>query len=71
MQGVKVRDLKTAKAEKSAIDEEVAKLLLLKKQLAAAKGESTPAAGGKQKGVWGYMFLIIFKFRVLFRVLYI
>ncbi|XP_053401323.1 methionine--tRNA ligase, cytoplasmic-like [Mercenaria mercenaria] len=51
-QGNKVRELKTNKAEKNAIDSEVAILLDLKKQLAACQGqESAPqSGGGKKKG---------------------
>ena len=53
-QGDAVRKLKTAKAEKSAIDAEVKKLLSLKQQLAAASGQSatTPdsSKGKKKKG---------------------
>ncbi|KAL8560718.1 hypothetical protein ACOMHN_063022 [Nucella lapillus] len=52
-QGIAVRELKTAKADKSAIDAEVAKLLDLKKRLALAQGLDTAAAapsGGKKKG---------------------
>ena len=53
LQGLVVRELKAAKAEKSAIDAEVAKLLDLKKQLALAQGLDPAAAapsGGKKKG---------------------
>ncbi|KAH3776066.1 hypothetical protein DPMN_177479 [Dreissena polymorpha] len=51
-QGNKVRELKTAKAEKALVDTEVSKLLDLKRQLALAQGENPDAspAGGKQKG---------------------
>lgn len=45
--------MKSAKAEKSAIDAEVAKLLDLKKQLVLAQGLDPAAAassGGKKKG---------------------
>ncbi|XP_076437456.1 methionine--tRNA ligase, cytoplasmic-like [Babylonia areolata] len=52
-QGNAVRELKTAKAEKSVVDAEVAKLLDLKKQLALAQGLDPAAAapsGGKKKG---------------------
>lgn len=52
-QGDVVRNLKTAKADKKAVDEAVAKLLDLKKQLAAATGQELPAAqsgGNKKKG---------------------
>lgn len=49
-QGNVVRDLKQAKAEKSVVNVEVAKLLDLKKQLAAASGEpATDAGKGKKK----------------------
>ena len=47
-QGDKVRELKSAKAEKSAIDAEVALLLDLKKKLSIASGIPLPAAGGKK-----------------------
>ncbi|XP_005098473.2 methionine--tRNA ligase, cytoplasmic [Aplysia californica] len=50
-QGNKVRELKTAKAEKSIVDAEVATLLKLKQELAAAQGvDPNAAAGGKKKG---------------------
>lgn len=50
-QGSRVRDIKAAKAEKSIIDTEVAKLLELKKQLAHVQGTAPVApAGGKKKG---------------------
>lgn len=51
-QGLVVRELKASKADKSDIDREVAKLLDLKKQLAAAQGQSPTATsgGGKKKG---------------------
>lgn len=52
-QGNAVRELKTAKADKSTVDAEVAKLLDLKKQLALAQGLDPAAAapsGGKKKG---------------------
>ncbi len=53
-QGDVVRKLKSAKAEKAAIDAEVKKLLALKQQLAAASGQSatTPdsSKGKKKKG---------------------
>ncbi len=48
-----MRKLKAGKADKSLIDAEVAKLLALKGQLAAASGTSTnaaPAPGGKAEG---------------------
>ena len=49
-QGDVVRNLKAAKAEKKAVDDAVAKLLDLKKQLAAATGQEPPAAqGGSNK----------------------
>ena len=46
-----MRDLKSAKAEKSRVDEEVTKLLALKRQLAIAQGldPDTSAPGGKKK----------------------
>lgn len=46
-QGNIVRELKAQKAEKAVINEEVAKLLALKKRLTAMTGEPVPA-GGKQ-----------------------
>jgi hypothetical protein len=52
-QGNKVRELKTAKAEKAKIDAEVATLLDLKRQLAVVQGEDPAAAApssGKKKG---------------------
>ena len=51
-QGLKVRELKGNKAEKSEIDKNVAILLDLKKQLALAGGQdpSAAAGGGKKKG---------------------
>ena len=51
-QGLKVRELKGSKAEKSVIDQNVAILLDLKKQLAIAQGQDPAAAvgGGKKKG---------------------
>ena len=52
-QGLAVRELKAAKAEKPAIDAGVATLLELKKQLALAQGLDPAAAappGGKRKG---------------------
>ncbi|XP_062603624.1 methionine--tRNA ligase, cytoplasmic-like isoform X3 [Saccostrea cucullata] len=49
-QGLKVRDLKSQKAEKSQIDSEVAVLLDLKRQLAVAQGQDPEAlTGGKGK----------------------
>ena len=55
-QGDVVRQLKAKKADKSEVDSAVAKLLDLKKQLAAAAGGSLPDAtaskkkrGGKKK----------------------
>ncbi|XP_061178088.1 methionine--tRNA ligase, cytoplasmic-like [Saccostrea echinata] len=49
-QGLKVRDLKSQKAEKSQIDSEVAALLDLKRQLAVAQGQDPEAlTGGKGK----------------------
>ena len=48
-----MRDLKAAKAEKSAVDEEVAKLLTLKRQLTLAQGQdpnAKPGKGGKASG---------------------
>ena len=52
-QGDKVRQLKTSKAEKSAIDKAVAELLNLKKQLCLAEGKdanaAAPAASSKSK----------------------
>ena len=48
-QGNIVRDLKAAKAEKDAVSAAVAKLLDLKKQLAAAQGV-VPAAADSKKG---------------------
>lgn len=52
LQGNKVRDLKTNKAEKVVVDSEVAKLLELKKKLAIAQGQDPDAVigGGKKKG---------------------
>lgn len=52
LQGNKVRELKASKAEKSVIDQQVAVLLDLKKQLALAQGQDPQAAvgGGKKKG---------------------
>jgi len=47
-QGDRVRKLKTDKAEKTVIDQEVKKLLDLKKQLASALGQPEVAAGGKK-----------------------
>ena len=47
-QGERVRKLKTDKAEKTVIDQEVKKLLDLKKQLASALGQPEVAAGGKK-----------------------
>lgn len=46
-----MRELKAAKAEKPKVDEEVVKLLELKKQLALAKGEdpNVSAKSGKSK----------------------
>ena len=52
-QGDIVRQLKSSKSEKKAVDEAVAKLLDLKKQLAAATGHEQPAANAhnsKKKG---------------------
>lgn len=48
-QGDKVRALKTQKADKAVINAEVAKLLDLKKQLAAAEGKSPEPAPQKKK----------------------
>ncbi|XP_073708724.1 methionine--tRNA ligase, cytoplasmic [Garra rufa] len=48
-QGNKVRVLKTQKAEKSAIDEEVKKLLDLKKQLSLAEGKNPEPVAPKGK----------------------
>ncbi|KAG8197855.1 hypothetical protein JTE90_024256 [Oedothorax gibbosus] len=48
-QGIKVRELKTNKAEKSAIDKEVAALLDLKKKLTLAKGETPEPPKSKSK----------------------
>lgn len=47
-QGDKVRQLKTSKAEKSAIDTEVALLLDLKKKLTIVSGQPLPQPGGKK-----------------------
>ena len=47
-QGAKVRELKTNKAEKSAVDAEVAILLDLKKQLSIATGQPLSQSGGKK-----------------------
>ena len=47
-QGEKVRQLKTDKAEKAVIDQEVKKLIDLKKQLSVALGQPEVAAGGKK-----------------------
>jgi len=47
-QGDRVRKLKTDKAEKTVIDQEVKKLLDLKKQLASALGQPEVTAGGKK-----------------------
>lgn len=47
VQGAKVRDLKTAKADKAVVDAEVKVLLQLKKDLVAAGGVDPGAA---QKG---------------------
>ncbi|XP_041371922.1 methionine--tRNA ligase, cytoplasmic-like [Gigantopelta aegis] len=51
-QGMSVRELKTNKAEKSAIDAAVAILLDLKRQLAVAQGDdpSAVSGSGKKKG---------------------
>ncbi|CAG5136637.1 unnamed protein product, partial [Candidula unifasciata] len=50
-QGLKVRELKAAKADKSVVDAEVATLLQLKKDLASAQGQNPDAATtGKKKG---------------------
>ncbi|BFZ06408.1 hypothetical protein BsWGS_09447 [Bradybaena similaris] len=51
-QGLKVRELKAAKADKSVVDAEVAVLLQLKKDLALAQGQNPDAAAtaGKKKG---------------------
>ena len=52
MQGEVVRTLKTNKADKSQIDQEVAKLLSLKRDLAVAQGQDPNQAvggGGKKK----------------------
>lgn len=53
LQGEKVRKLKTAKAEKSVVDAEVAILLDLKKKLCLAEGkdpaETTQSKGKKSK----------------------
>uniref|UniRef100_A0A8D3ALZ0 Methionine--tRNA ligase, cytoplasmic n=1 Tax=Scophthalmus maximus TaxID=52904 RepID=A0A8D3ALZ0_SCOMX len=48
-QGEKVRALKAQKAEKAVVTAEVAKLLDLKKQLAAAEGKNTEPAPQKNK----------------------
>uniref|UniRef100_A0A224YV86 Methionine--tRNA ligase, cytoplasmic n=1 Tax=Rhipicephalus zambeziensis TaxID=60191 RepID=A0A224YV86_9ACAR len=50
VQGNKVRELKAAKADKAAIDKEVARLLDLKKQLAAALGEELPPPSNQKRG---------------------
>lgn len=52
LQGLRVRELKTQKAEKSVIDAEVGKLLDLKKKLALAQGQNPEEVigGGKKKG---------------------
>ena len=47
-QGLKVRELKTNKAEKSLVDAEVAVLLDLKKKLSIATGQPLPQPGGKK-----------------------
>ena len=47
-QGVKVRELKTNKAEKSLVEAEVALLLDLKKKLSIATGQPIPQSGGKK-----------------------
>jgi len=47
-QGDKVRQLKTDKAEKAVIDQEVKKLIDLKKQLSVALGQPEVATGGKK-----------------------
>lgn len=49
LQGNKVRELKTNKAEKSVVDTEVKILLDLKKQLAATQGQEAPESGGGKK----------------------
>ena len=43
-----MRELKTAKAEKAVLDDEIALLLQFKEKLAIAKGEPLPSAGGKK-----------------------
>lgn len=48
-QGLKVRELKANKAEKSVVDEQVAILLSLKKKLALAEGKD-PSDGDKKSG---------------------
>ncbi|XP_029646990.1 methionine--tRNA ligase, cytoplasmic [Octopus sinensis] len=48
-QGLKVRELKANKAEKSVIDGEVAKLLDLKRQLALKQGIDPASLGNKKK----------------------
>lgn len=52
LQGTVVRELKTKKGDKAAIDAAVAKLLDLKRQLAVAQGLDPDQAvgGGKKKG---------------------
>ncbi len=45
-----MRQLKTAKAEKSQIDAEVSKLLDLKKRLAIAEGKDPKSGGQGKKG---------------------
>lgn len=46
-QGLKVRQLKSAKAEKAAIDTEVQTLLTLKKELAALEGGDKKSSDAK------------------------
>ncbi|KAJ2879076.1 Cytoplasmic and mitochondrial histidine tRNA synthetase, partial [Coemansia aciculifera] len=48
-QGVVVRDLKAAKAEKAQLDEQVALLLALKKKLQIASGNGDEVDGPKKK----------------------
>ena len=52
VQGLKVREVKAAKADKNVIDAEVATLLQLKRELALAQGLDPEEAvgGGKKKG---------------------
>lgn len=52
LQGAKVRELKSQKAEKAAIDVEVSLLLDLKKKLSLAEGKSSDA--DKKSGMTHY-----------------